>query len=102
MLTPRRHGAPRRPDYRDMTLTFAIALGEGLKSQRRWLTDFHDIAAVGAPIVPHVLSRSGPPRTAMVPTCRPSPDVNLRHTRPGVARDQGAARASCPTGFSAA
>ena len=29
----------------------------------------------------------------------PFPDVNLRHTRPGVARDQGAAPASCPTGF---
>jgi len=29
--------AARRPDYRDMTLTFAIALGEVLKSQRHWL-----------------------------------------------------------------
>jgi hypothetical protein len=29
----------------------------------------------------------------------PFPDANLRHTRPGVARDQGGAPASCPTGF---
>jgi hypothetical protein len=27
-----------------MPLTFAIALGQVLKSQRRWLIDFHDIA----------------------------------------------------------
>ncbi|HWT48697.1 MAG TPA: hypothetical protein VN255_09020 [Mycobacterium sp.] len=26
-----------------MTLTFAIALGEVLKSQRHWLKDFHDL-----------------------------------------------------------
>jgi hypothetical protein len=61
--------AARRPDYRDMTLTFAIALGKVLKSQRRWLKDFHDVAAVGASTVPHVQSRSGSPRPAMVPAC---------------------------------
>jgi len=32
--------AARRPDYRDMTLTFAIALGEVPKSQPHWLKDF--------------------------------------------------------------
>jgi hypothetical protein len=32
--------AARRPDYRDTTLTFAIALGEVPKSQRHWLKDF--------------------------------------------------------------
>jgi hypothetical protein len=35
--------AARRPDYGDMTLTFAIALGEVLKSQRHWLNGFHDL-----------------------------------------------------------
>ena len=35
------------PDYRDMTLAFAIALGEVLKSQRHWLTDFHDDSTPG-------------------------------------------------------
>src|ERR1700758_4795470 len=32
-------GAARRPDYRDTTLTFTIALGEAPKSQRHWLKD---------------------------------------------------------------
>jgi hypothetical protein len=42
-----------------MTLTFAIALGEVAKSQRRWLIDFHNVAAVGASIVPHARDHSG-------------------------------------------
>ena len=32
--------AAKRPDYHDMTLTFAIALGDVPESQRHWLKDF--------------------------------------------------------------
>lgn len=32
--------AARRPDYHDMTLTLAIALGDVPESQRHWLKDF--------------------------------------------------------------
>jgi len=32
--------AARRPDYRDMTLMLAIALGDVPESQRHWLKDF--------------------------------------------------------------
>ena len=32
--------AARRPDYHDLTLTLAIALGDVPESQRHWLKDF--------------------------------------------------------------
>jgi hypothetical protein len=38
--------ATRRPGYRDMTLTFAIALGEVLKSQRQRLKDSNDLTSL--------------------------------------------------------
>ena len=50
--------AARRPDYRDMTLTFPIALGEVLKSQRHWLKGFHDLTLLRSV---HPLSRMGRP-----------------------------------------
>ena len=37
--------AARRPDYRHMTLTFAIALGKVLKSQRQWLKNSNNLTS---------------------------------------------------------
>ena len=89
-----------------MTLTFAIALGEVLKSQRHWLKDFHDLTLLRSV---HPLSRMGSP--APVPQdlpwfrCHgsgmpPFPGRQFASHPSGVARDQGAMRASCEPTFS--
>lgn len=47
----------KRPDYRELILAFSVVLGEILGSQRHWLTEFHDVATVGASLVPDVQNR---------------------------------------------
>lgn len=45
------------PEYRELMLAFAVGLGEVLGSQRHWLTEFHDVAVVGASLVPEAQNR---------------------------------------------
>ncbi len=47
----------KRPGYREWILAFAVVLGEILKSQRHWLKEFHDVATVGASLVPDAKDR---------------------------------------------
>lgn len=47
----------KRPDYRELVLVFAVLLCEVLKSQRHWLKEFHDIATIGASLVPYADDR---------------------------------------------
>ena len=47
----------KRPDYREWIVVFAAALGELLGSQRHWLREFHDVAIVGASLVPDAQDR---------------------------------------------
>jgi tetratricopeptide (TPR) repeat protein len=47
----------KRPDYREWILAFAVVLGEILSSQRHWLKEFHDVATVGASLVPDAQNR---------------------------------------------
>jgi tetratricopeptide (TPR) repeat protein len=45
------------PDYRDIVVAFAAALGEILGTQRHWLKEFHDVAVMGASLVPDAQER---------------------------------------------
>jgi tetratricopeptide (TPR) repeat protein len=47
----------KRSDYRDLIVAFAAALGEILGTQRHWLSEFHDVAVVGASLVPDAQDR---------------------------------------------
>ncbi|AMO62349.1 Regulatory protein AfsR [Mycolicibacterium phlei] len=49
----------KRPEreYRELTLALAVGLGEILGSQRHWLKEFHDVAVVGASLVPAAENR---------------------------------------------
>ena len=49
----------KRPEYeyRELMLAFAVGLGELLGSQRHWLREFHDVAVVGASLVPEAQNR---------------------------------------------
>jgi tetratricopeptide (TPR) repeat protein len=46
-----------RPDYNDRAIVIGVSLGELLKSQKHWLQEFHDIAAVTASLAPEAQSR---------------------------------------------
>lgn len=45
------------PEYRELMLAFAVGLGEVLGAQRHWLKEFHDVAVVGASLVPEAQNR---------------------------------------------
>ena len=45
------------PEYRELMLALAVGLGEILGSQRHWLREFHDVAVVGASLVPEAQNR---------------------------------------------
>ncbi|WP_273735410.1 tetratricopeptide repeat protein [Mycolicibacterium septicum] len=45
------------PEYRELMLAFAVGLCEVLGSQRHWLKEFHDVAVVGASLVPEAQNR---------------------------------------------
>lgn len=45
------------PEYRELILALAVGLGEILGSQRHWLSEFHDVAVVGASLVPAAQNR---------------------------------------------
>jgi tetratricopeptide (TPR) repeat protein len=45
------------PEYRELMLALAVGLGEVLGSQRHWLREFHDVAVVGASLVPEAQNR---------------------------------------------
>jgi len=45
------------PEYRELILALAVGLGEMLGSQRHWLKEFHDVAIVGASLVPEARDR---------------------------------------------
>lgn len=45
------------PEYRELILAFAVGLDEILGSQRHWLKEFHDVAVVGASLVPEAQNR---------------------------------------------
>jgi tetratricopeptide (TPR) repeat protein len=47
----------KRPEYREWIVVFAVVLGEILSSQRHWLKEFHDVATVGASLVPGAENR---------------------------------------------
>ena len=49
----------KRPEteYRELMLAFTAGLGEILGSQRHWLREFHDVAVVGASLVPEAQNR---------------------------------------------
>jgi tetratricopeptide (TPR) repeat protein len=47
----------KRPDYREWILACTVILGEILSSQRHWLQEFHDVATVGASLVPDAQDR---------------------------------------------
>lgn len=49
----------QRPEleYRELMLGLAVGLGEILGSQRHWLREFHDVAVVGASLVPEAQNR---------------------------------------------
>ena len=49
----------KRPEYeyRELMLAFAVGMGELLGSQRHWLKEFHDVAVVGASLVPEAKNR---------------------------------------------
>jgi tetratricopeptide (TPR) repeat protein len=49
----------KRPEfeYRELMLAFAFGMGEVLGSQRHWLREFHDVAVVGASLVPEAKNR---------------------------------------------
>ncbi len=49
--------AARRPDYRQIAVALAVALGEILGTQRHWLREFHDVATLGASLVPDAQDR---------------------------------------------
>ncbi|WP_198542280.1 AAA family ATPase [Mycolicibacterium peregrinum] len=49
--------AARRLEYRQIALALAVALGEILGTQRHWLKEFHDVATVGASLVPDAQDR---------------------------------------------
>jgi tetratricopeptide (TPR) repeat protein len=52
-----------RPGFEETCLGFGVVLGDLLRSQAHWRTDFHDIAAVIASVVPRV-----PPQLAAAST----------------------------------
>ncbi|CDM77200.1 Regulatory protein AfsR [Mycobacterium marinum] len=45
------------PEYRELMLALAVGLGEILGSQQHWLKEFHDVAVVGASLVPEAQNR---------------------------------------------
>jgi hypothetical protein len=47
----------KRPDYHEWILAFAVMLCEVPKSQRHWLNEFHDVATIGASLVPEAQGR---------------------------------------------
>lgn len=47
----------KKSDYRDVIVAFAVALGEILGTQRHWLNESHDVAVVGASLVPYAQDR---------------------------------------------
>lgn len=47
----------RRAEYRQIAVALAVALGEILGTQRHWLKEFHDVATVGASLVPYAQDR---------------------------------------------
>jgi tetratricopeptide (TPR) repeat protein len=49
--------AAKRPEYRQIAVALAVALGEILGTQRHWLKEFHDVATLGASLVPEALDR---------------------------------------------
>jgi hypothetical protein len=47
----------KRPYYHESILAFAVMLCEVPKSQRHWLNEFHDVATIGASLVPEAQGR---------------------------------------------